>query len=53
MQIGNKEPFPGSFLTIIWFILVSGSISSAGMTLNNSKKLTLFFLHIMNTVRLM
>ena len=24
MQIGNKEPVPGSFLTIIGFILVSG-----------------------------
>ena len=24
VQIGNKEPVPGSFLTIIGFILVSG-----------------------------
>ena len=24
VQIGNKEPVPGSFLTIIWLILVSG-----------------------------
>ena len=24
MQIGNKEPVPGSFFTIIGFILVSG-----------------------------
>ena len=23
VQIGNKEPAPGSFLTIIWLILVS------------------------------
>ena len=26
VQIGNKEPFPGSFLTIIWLILVSGFV---------------------------
>ena len=24
--IGNKEPVPGSFLTIIWLILVSGFV---------------------------
>ena len=26
VQIGNKEPVPGSFLTIILFILVSGVV---------------------------
>ena len=26
VQIGNKEPVPGSFLTIILFILVSGFV---------------------------
>ena len=26
VQIGNKEPVPGSFLTIIGFILVSGFV---------------------------
>ena len=26
VQIGNKEPIPGSFLTIILFILVSGFV---------------------------
>ena len=26
VQIGNKEPVPGSFLTIILFILVSGYV---------------------------
>ena len=26
VQIGNKEPVPGSFLTIIWLILVSGLV---------------------------
>ena len=26
VRIGNKEPVPSSFLTIIWFILVSGFI---------------------------
>ena len=26
VQIGNKEPVPGSFLTIIVFILVSGYV---------------------------
>ena len=26
LQIGNKEPVPGSFLTIIWLILVSGFV---------------------------
>ena len=26
VQIGNKEPVPGSFLTIIWLILVSGFV---------------------------
>ena len=26
VQIGNKEIVPGSFLTIIWFILVSGFV---------------------------
>ena len=26
VQIGNKEPFPGSFLTIILFILVYGFV---------------------------
>ena len=26
VQIGNKEPVAGSFLTIIWFILVSGFV---------------------------
>ena len=26
VQIGNKEPDPGSFLTIIWLILVSGFV---------------------------
>ena len=26
VQIGNKEPVPGSFLTIIWLILVFGFV---------------------------
>ena len=26
VQIGNKEPVPGSFLPIIWLILVSGFV---------------------------
>ena len=26
VQIGSKEPVPGSFLTIIWLILVSGFV---------------------------
>ena len=26
VQIGNKEQAPGSFLTIIWLILVSGFV---------------------------
>ena len=26
VHIGNKEPVPGSFLTISWFILVSGFV---------------------------
>ena len=26
VQIENKEPVPGSFLTIIWLILVSGFV---------------------------
>ena len=26
VQIGNKEPVPGSFLTIIWLILVCGFV---------------------------
>ena len=26
VEIGNKEPVPGSFLTIIWLILVSGFV---------------------------
>ena len=43
VEIGNKEPVPGSFLTIIWFILVSGlSISSACKALNDTKELKLF-----------
>ena len=43
VQIGNKEPVLGSFLTIIWLILFSGlSISSACKALNGTKELTLF-----------
>ena len=38
VQIGNKEPVPGSFLTIIEFILVSGfAISSACKAINDTK----------------
>ena len=46
MQIGNKEPVPGSFLTKIGFILVSGfayrCISSALRALDVTKELMLF-----------
>ena len=47
VQIGNKEPVAGSFLTIIGFTLVSGfvyflSILSARKGLNDTKELTLF-----------
>ena len=31
VQIGNKEPVPGSFLTIIGFILGSGFVSFINM----------------------
>ena len=31
VQIGNKEPVPGTFLTIILFILVSGFVYSISM----------------------
>ena len=31
VQIGNKEPVPGSFLTIIGFILVSGFVCFISM----------------------
>ena len=30
-QIGNKEPDPGSFVAIIWLILVSGFVYFIGM----------------------
>ena len=41
VRIGNKEPVPGSFLTLIVFILVL-SISSACKAFNDTKELTLF-----------
>ena len=31
LKIGNKEPVPGSFLTIIGFILVSGFVNCISM----------------------
>ena len=43
VPIGNKEPDPGSFLTIIGFILVLvSSFSSACKAFNDTKKLSLF-----------
>ena len=55
MQIGNKDPVPGSCLNIIGFIIVFLvlSFSSPGMALNDSNRVNVIFLHIMKTVRLM
>ena len=52
MQIGNKEPVPGSLLTIIGFILVSVFfLFHQHVRHKMILKINVICLHIMNTVR--